>query len=496
MAVIAHAKFWHETNTFATRKATWDDFLRPEGFLGLKQGAEIPDVFPPMNLPTGGFITESLALGHTLRPILCCAAQPSAHVTAEAFERIAALLVSGLEAARPFAGVFIELHGAMVTEHLDDGEGELLRRIRAAVGPAVPIVASLDLHSNTTAAMLTHSDGLIAYRTYPHVDMADTGARAARYLDALLCGADRPAKTRRALPFLIPGTAQCTLVEPMKGVYQLLASLENRPGVRHVSFTPGFPFADIYDCGPVVLAYADTQELADATAETLYQYIADREAQFVVSMMTPAEAVAKAIQAHAAKPIVLADVQDNCGGGATSDTTGILSELVRQGAQDAVVALLADPEAAKAAHTVGVGGTVEMGLGGKLFLGGGPPVHATWTVLGLSDGVFAYTGPFLKGCQARLGLTAYLQTGGVAVIVSTNRMQAADQAIFRHIGCDPAAQKILALKSTVHFRADFTDLASQIWLVEAPGALVDRPENLPYRRLRPGVRLYPMGREH
>ena len=292
---------------------------------------------------------------------------PSAHVTVEAFENFSTLLLAGIEAARPFDAVYLDLHGAMVTEHLEDGEGELLKRVRAAIGPRIPLVASLDLHSNT-AEMLEHADGLLAYRTYPHLDMAD------------IKPAQRGTWTRCcAVAHVRQGAAAFTLLDAAdrtvhhgaadKGVYEALQHLETRAGVRHVSFTPGFPPADIHHCGPVVVAYGDTQADADAAADALYHYIAEREEQFVVPLLTPAEAVATAMQANAGKPIVLADVQDNCGAGATSDTTGILAELVRQGAKDAVVGVLVDAEAARAAHAVGVGGTLHLAIGGKLLLG-------------------------------------------------------------------------------------------------------------------------------
>ncbi len=496
MSIIAHAGFMHETNTFAPLKATWDDFVRAEGFPGLTQGTDILDRFPSMNIATGGFINEARELGHDLKPIAWCAAVPSSYVTEDAFEKFSALLLSGLETSRPFDAVYLDLHGAMVTEHLEDGEGELIKRVRTAIGADLPLVVSLDLHSNTTADMIAYSDDLIAYRTYPHLDMAETGARAARYLNDLLQQGKRPAKARRPLPFLMPLTGQCTMVEPTQGVYDTVRTLETQPGTRHVSFTPGFPPADIRDCGPVIMAYGDTQDAADAAADALYHYITEREEQFAVPLLTPAEAVTTAMQTQVSKPMVLADVQDNSGAGATSDTTGVLAELVRQGAQDAVVGVLVDPEAAQAAHDVGVGGTFTMAIGGKLFTDGDPPFQAEWTVAGLSDGRFACTGPFYQGVNANLGLMAYLKTGGVGVIISTHRMQAADQAMFRHIGCEPTTQKILVLKSSVHFRGDFTDIAADILVVEAPGAFIDRPETLPYRNLRSGVRLCPQGPVH
>ena len=492
MARIAIAGFLHETNTFAPIKASWDDFVRAEGFPGLTLGADILEVFPPINIGTGGFIREAQELGHELAPIAWSAAVPSSYVTEDAFERMSKIVLEGLAAAQPFDAVYLDLHGAMVTEHLEDGEGELIRRVRRAIGPDMPLVVSLDLHSNTTELMVRDSDGLVAYRTYPHVDMADTGARAARYLDRLLRGGGRPAKARRALPFLMPLTGQCTLLEPTKGVYERLEELE-RGGALLVSFTPGFPPADIHDCGPVVVAYGETQDEADRAAGALAGHILEREAQFAVPFLSAQAAAAKAIGSNAHKPYVLADAQDNSGAGATSDTTHLLRALIAAKADRAVVGALVDPEAAAAAHAAGQGAEIEIGVGGKLFAEGGPPLKLRWKVSGLSNGRFLCTGPFYGGNRANLGACALLTHGGVSVLVSTGRMQAADKEIFRHIGVEPSEQKILGLKSAVHFRADFTDIAEEILVVEAPGAFVDRPDRLSYKRLRPGVRLGPNG---
>ena len=496
MARIAIAGFLHETNTFAPIPATWDDFVRAEGFPGLTRGADMLAVFPPINIGTGGFIGEATALGHELVPLAWSAAVPSSYVTEDAFEAMARLVLADLEAALPVDAVYLDLHGAMVAEHLEDGEGEFIRRVRRTVGPDVPLVVSLDLHANTTERMLDECDGLIAYRTYPHIDMADTGRRAARYLQGILAGGGGPAKARRPLPFLMPLTGMCTMVEPMQGVYAKLAEIEARPGIRMVSFTPGFPPADIYDCGPVVVAYADDQGEANRAADELHQYVMEREAAFVAEMLPPDAAVARALASNAHRPFVLADAQDNSGAGATSDTTGLLAALVRQNADRAVIGILTDPEAAAAAHAAGEGAEIDIALGGKLFTDGDPPFRGRFRVERLSDGRFLCTGPFYGGNRANLGLTALLAIGGVRVLVSTGRMQAADKAMFRHVGVEPAEQRILGLKSAVHFRADFTDIAEEILIVEAPGAFVDRPAKLPYRNLRPGVRLGPNGPVH
>lgn len=496
MARIAHAGFMHETNTFAPIKAAWEDFLRSESFPGLSQGMAVIDTLAGFNIGTAGFVSEARELGHELKPIAWASAVPSAHVTEDAFERMSEIVLAGLEELRPYDAVYLDLHGAMVTEHLEDGEGELIRRVREVVGPEVPLVVSLDLHSNTTEAMLAHSDGLIAYRTYPHVDMAATGKRAARYLDRLIGTGRPPSKARRALPFLMPLTGQCTMDEPMAGVYRRLEELERESGVWHVSFTPGFPPADIRDCGPVVVAYADEQAGADAVAQALHDYILEREADFQVPFLSPAEAVGKAMRSNAHKPFVLADVQDNCGAGATSDTTGLLKAMVELQPDRCVLGLLVDPEAAAAAHEAGEGAEIEIAVGGKRFTEGDPPFRARFTVARLGDGRITCTGPMFGGARMTLGPMALLTVGKVGVIVSTHRMQAADQELFRHLGVEPADQRIVGLKSTVHFRADFVPIAEEVLVVEAPGAFVDRPEKLPYKNLRPGVRLGPGGRAH
>ena len=496
MSRIVIAGFLHETNTFAPQKAEWDDFVRAESFPGLTLGEDVLEVMPGKNISIAGFIAEAQSRGHELAPIAWCCAVPSAHVTEHAYETYMTMLLQGLEDAAPYDAVYLDLHGAMVCEHTEDGEGELLRRVRAHLGPDIPLVVSLDLHSNTTRTMFDNCDGLIAYRTYPHVDMADTGSRAARYLDALLADPGQlPAKAHRAVPFLMPLTGQCTMAEPARGTYAKLAALEDEAGVRSISFTPGFPPADIWDCGPVVVAYGDDQAAADRAADALYDAILSNEAAFQVPRLTPGDAVSQAIVSNSHKPYVLADVQDNCGAGATSDTTGLLRALVEQGADRAVVGALVDPDVAAQAHAAGQGAEIDVALGGKIYTDGDPPFEGRFKVAALGNGSFTCTGPFYKGATPNLGPMALLRIGGVSVVVSSHRMQAADKEIFRHLGVEPDQQKILGLKSSVHFRADFTDIAEQILVVEAPGASIDRPESLPYENLRPGVRLCPEGPE-
>jgi microcystin degradation protein MlrC len=446
-----------------------------------------------INLPLAGFVQIAEGLGHTLRPLLWCSATPSAQVEQAAYETIVGELLERLERARKnLDGVYLDLHGAMVTEHLEDGEGELLRRVRSVVGDDMPVVVSLDFHANVSPTMVELSDALTVYRTYPHVDMADTGRRAGALLNHLLTGRTLHAAYRR-LPFLIPLTWQCTLTDPMKTLMETVRSRVGGPA-RNLEFVPGFPLADIHDCGPTLLAYADNQDAAEGAADALLALMVAREDAFRERLYTPEEAIAVAAESDPQQgPVVFADTQDNPGAGGHSDTTGILKCLIEHRVPDAVVGVVYDPEVAAAAHRAGIGASIDVALGGKSGFPGDTPLRATFLVNALGNGRFRGTGPFYAGCDMQLGPMALLSIDGVRIVVSSRKQQAADQAEFRHLGIEPADHRILVLKSSVHFRADFEPIAAQVLVVESPGPNVADPARLPFRRLRAGVRLRPMG---
>src|ERR1700754_475433 len=227
MTRIAVGGFLHETNTFAPTKATYADFVHGGGWPAMAQGADVLKTMRKINVGLAGFVEAAEANGWELIPTISCGASPSAHVTPDAFERIVKVLVDGIANAGQLDAVYLDLHGAMVTEHLDDGEGEILARVRKVIGPDVPLVASLDLHANVTPQMVEHSDALIAYRTYPHVDMANTGRAAAKHLALLLSSKQKFAKAFRQLPFLIPISWQCTNDEPTRSIYRKLEALQD-----------------------------------------------------------------------------------------------------------------------------------------------------------------------------------------------------------------------------------------------------------------------------
>jgi microcystin degradation protein MlrC len=494
MTRIAVGGFLHETNTFAPTKATYDAFVHGGGWPRMELGDDILRVVRNVNVGLAGFIDAALSEGWELVPTIFAAATPSAHVTKDAYERIAKVLVDGIASSGAIDAVYLDLHGAMVAEHLDDGEGEILARVRRVVGKELPLVVSLDLHANVTPEMVEHADALIAYRTYPHVDMADTGRACARHLALLLKTKRRFAKAFRQLPFLIPISWQCTNDQPTKGIYEKLAALQGDT-VPTLSFAPGFPAADFADCGASVFAYGKTQADADAAADKIAKIVEGHEDDFDGKIYSPDEGVQLAMKLSkgAKKPIIIADTQDNPGAGGDSDTTGMLRALVRNKAERAATGVIYDPESARAAHEAGEGATVTLSLGGKSGIPGDAPYKETFVVEKLSDGNFIAPGPYFGGRQMEMGPSACLRINGVRVVVASHKSQLADQALYRYVGIEPTEQAILVNKSSVHFRADFEPIAEKLLICAAPGAMPADPARLPWTRLRPGVRIKPNG---
>ncbi|MDJ0387305.1 M81 family metallopeptidase [Roseomonas sp. E05] len=491
---IALGGFLHESHSFAPRPTTWAEFQHPGGFPPFQRGEGLLDALRPTSVPSAGAIAEAERRGFELVPLAWCFANPAGPVTEEAFERISACIVADLADALdagPLDGVYLDLHGAMVAEGYPDAEGELLRRVRAVVGPEMPVTASLDPHCNLTALMVRMADALVPFRTYPHVDMKQAGARAMELLAERIARKAPWARAFRQLDYWMPLTAQCTMVEPMAGVMATRADLAEREGMAELAFCFGFPYADFPDCGVALAAFAADPAAAETAADALVQYLQQREADFAGGVLPASEGVAEAIRLakSAQKPIVLADTQDNPGGGGHGDTTGLLAELVRQQAP-ATLGMINDAESAAACHAAGEGAELALRLGGK---SDGAPLEVTAKVLRLSDGRFTCTGPMSAGNPADLGPSALIGIGPVKVIVVSRKMQAHDQALFRQIGVEPAAEKILALKSSVHFRADFQPIAEKVLVVAAPGPVLADPSSLPFQHLRPGLRTSPRG---
>ena len=490
---IAIGGFLHESHSFAPRPTTYADFVHPAGFPPLTEGAAMLDAVRGTSVPAAGALAVAEAAGVTLVPLAWSFANPAGPVQDEAFERIAALICASLSQAldeAPLDGVYLDLHGAAVVESFPDAEGELLRRVRAIVGD-LPLTISLDPHANLTRA---DGDAGGCGGAVPHLSACRYEGRPARRR----CGCCWSASSRgepwarafRQLEFWLPLGSQCTLLAPMKEVMAERASLAERLDAAELAFCFGFPYADFADCGPAIAAYADTQAKADAAADAFAAHVAARESAFVQDTLPAAEAVAEAkrLAAGASKPIVIADTQDNPGGGGHGDTTGLLAELVRQQAKGAVLCLINDAESVAACAAAGEGAHVGAVARRQV---GWDAVRLHGAVLKLTDGKFTLTGPMGAGNPGNLGPCALIDIDGVRVMVVSHKMQALDQAILRHVGVEPSECPILALKSSVHFRADFAPIAEKVIVAIAPGPVVADPAILNFRYVRPEVRRRP-----
>jgi microcystin degradation protein MlrC len=495
MARIAIGGFHHETNCFVASRTDFAYFAEHRDRPPLVYGADVVKWLTGTTFALAGFL-EDMQARHDLVPLLWTSGGAGGMVTRDAFERIAGSLVGRLSEALPVDAVYLDLHGAMVTEDYEDAEGELLRRVRAAVGTGVPVAISLDYHANVTPQMVETTDALIAYRTYPHVDRVETGKFAAKALERLLARGRPAGRALRKAPFLIPLNGQCTLVDPSKRVVAL--SRVDEGDVLNLSYLAGFPPSDLHWCGPAVISHAWTQAAADRAADEMLREIEAHEANFAEKMVSPEEGVARAIavSGKAARPVVIADTQDNPGCGGTADATGLLKALVAANAQGAVLGFLCDEQAARAAHAAGEGSQVTLALGGRSGPDGVTPFEGSFKVARLGSGKFRSDGAVSGGRDIDVGPMALLSIGGVGIAVTSKRLQAYDQAPFRHLGVEPSKQKILALKSTCHYRAEFEPIAEEVIVVLAPGWYLADPTRYPFRKLRAGVRLKPLGPVH
>jgi microcystin degradation protein MlrC len=480
---IAVAGFSHETNTFASRSTDLSEF-EANGYFRGDQLLTLAGT----NTVVGGAI-DAIAADAALEliPLTATSAIPGGLVTNRAVEQIEGEIVAGLLKYRPDA-VVLDLHGAMVTELHDDGEAATLLRVRDALPAGVPVVATLDLHTNISHEMVERSDALLPYDTYPHIDCAERGGEAVRLAGRIARGELRPTSTLTKLSMIPPGPKQYSHVEPTSSIMARALEMESLPGVINVGVAFAFPYADCPFPGMGVVATTDNDpELATRLSRELADFIWERREQFRPDVLTVEEAVHAAMEAPEG-PIVLADLGDNPGGGTPCDGTALLWGLIDLGAPDAAMAVLVDHEALDAAFAAGIGARIELALGGKTDDLHGYPVPVAATVRNLTDGRFVYDGPMNQGVEDTLGRTAVLACEGrygntVDVVVAERRVQALDTAIFRSQGIEPSRRKIVAVKSAVHFRGAFTPIAKRIIEVDTPGLTSVNFSRFPYRRL-------------
>ena len=474
----------HETNTFSPIRTDLPLFER-RAFL---RGKDVVEQSRGISTALGGIVDAAEERGWRMTPTLFASATPSGIVTKEAYETIVGELVQGIKDALPVDGVLLPLHGAMVAEEYDDGEGEILRRVREAVGPDVPVVTVLDFHATLTPAIAEYADVVIGYETYPHIDPYQRGVEAVELMERLIKGEIKPVRALRQAPMLTPLPPQFTWgPTPMNDLMQLSLQLEKESGVLCIMLAGGFAYSDIPDSGVAVLVTADGDQLvADRVADQLAQACWDARERFLIGV-TPVDEAIERLRASTQGPVVLADVADNPGAGASCDGTVILDALLSSGIDGVAFGIIADPESVKRAAEIGAGKRGTFQLGGKVDGLHGPTLEIEATVRSAGDVSFTNTGPMGRGGLTRLGNTAVLEAGPngeIEIVVTENRVQVLDPELFRAVGIPPEQRRALVVKSSVHFRAGFEPIATEIIEVDAPGLSSPNLFRFPFERVR------------
>lgn len=474
----------HETSTFAAGQTVVRDF---ETGIGCARGRELFDKYRGANFCCGGFIDGADKHGFELVPLLWAFAFPSAIIERASYETLRGEFLERLRRELPHGvdGVLLDLHGAMVVDGIDDGDGDLIRAVRQIVGPHIPIIVTTDLHANHAPLRIAAADAIIGYDTYPHVDMAERGREAADLIVRTIRGECRPVSAIRQIPLFWSAACQVTAHPPIDEAFRLVHEIERRPGILAVTLSTGFPWADIPNMGPSVLVAADGDRmLAQSTADELGEWLWTRREQWFKPPLTVQEGLALG-KTDGRLPIILADMADNTGGGAAGDSTEVLRTFLDLDLPDALVLYIVDPDVASAAHQAGVGARIQVDLGGKSDPIQGPPVPLDAEVVAVSDGRFQYDGPMYAGVTGNLGCSAWLRHRGVNVVVVSVRMQPLDQAFARTLGIDCARMKYISVKSAVHFRSGFERLGGPIFNIDARAVHTHNFATLPYRRRRP-----------
>ena len=480
---IATGSIVHESSSFTPLPTTYESFAESSRG-GILRGAEIIEYCRGNNYTDcAGYIDGAEKYGFELVPLLWTATEPAFSIEASAYARLKEEFLERLQTAMPVDGGLFDLHGSMVIQGIEDGEGDLLNSIREIFGPERPIFVTLDMHCNISPLMAEMADVLIPCDQFPHNDMRERGREAAHLIVGTLNGEIRPTMAWKQLPMLwVAG--QFTGMEPFDSITAHVHSIEAKPGILTASVATGYGWADVYDAGSSVIVITDNDpELAQREAEALGDWIwAQREA-FGPHMLSFEEAVRRARQADR-WPAIITDPQDNPGAGTPGDSTGILRSFLEAGLENAAIFNMWDPQVAAIATEAGQGAEITVELGGKSAPQQGPPVHLTATVEKLWNARYTITGPLHTGASNDFGQTALLRCGSLLIPVTTDRHQVWDLDFPRGLGIEPARLKWIGIKSIHHYHGAFGPIAGNILRVEFPSCQPHDLRKLPYKLIR------------
>jgi microcystin degradation protein MlrC len=464
---ILIARLNHETNTFSPVPTPLASFAPTYGEAAYQSSVG-------MRTAMAAFIDLANTLGATVVTPVSATANPSGPVQAAAYDALTQCIVA---AAPGCDAILLDLHGAMVAENSLDGEGDLLAHVRAAA-PGVPIGVALDLHGNITQKIMDHADVVVGFKTYPHVDMYETGLHAGRLLLAMLQGEQRYTVRWRQLPLMSHTLCSTTLFGATQRAVQAAQAAE-QDGLPAVSIFAGFSLADIpAPCVSVVATAIDSPQgvaYAQATVDRIAEQIWAERSQFVYRSEPLVESMQRALAMAegASKPVLLVDHSDNCMSGGTCDTMDVLQAALAQGLRDIAVGPLCDPQAVAQMVDAGVGAQVSIALGNKVALTQlgivKHPMPVTGTVRAISDGVYTVSGPIYTGQRCCMGRSVLLDIGSAQIVVTELPHEPWDIGVFQCVGADPSQHRFLLLKSRMYCRPVFVPLSQGLVECDSPG---------------------------
>ena len=487
------AQFKHETNTFSPVPTPFGRFY--PALPAEADQASLLAAYRGTGLALGGFIDVAERAGVQVVIATAAEAQPSRPTDDATYERISQTILTQL-AQGGFDAVLLDLHGAMVTESLEDAEGTLLRRLRE-IDPDIPVGVTLDMHANVYDDMVRHATVITGYHTYPHVDIHAAGVRAAELILRTLRGEIRPVMQWGQAPMLPHVMRQGTHAEPNRSLQARCQALEAGGEVLAASVFVGFPHADISQAGLSAVVCTDARpETARQHCDALLAQAWETREGFVFQPTPLAEAIAraKACALNLGGPVVLLDHCDNSASGGSMDTTEVLAEVLRQGLDEAVFYAIWDPQAVQQALAAGIGSEVALSLGGKTAMPAlrrdSHPLSVTGRVKLAFDGRFRNRGPMYQGVQTRLGPTVVLAVGGLEIVLISEHQEPFDLNCLSSVGVDPLQKRFVILKSRVHWRAGFGDLAREVIECDGLGVTTSDYGALSFKRVRRPI--YPL----
>ena len=477
MPRVLLANLAQETCSFVQSKHTLDDFRR----YYLYTGQEVIECLRGGGMEVSAIIKVAAEEGIELLPTLATYGGTGGPVETKAYAYLRdEILTDARRYAAEADGAILALHGAMLTEDLDDPEGDLLSALRQILGPGKPIVCSLDCHAHLTDRMVQQATAFVAYQTHPHVDIYDTGIRAMRLFGRILRKEVRPVMTHRKLRMIAPPEQHNTSHPPMGTIMQRVKAVEKEPGMLAAAIFPVQPQLDVPDLGWSVLTVADgdatlAQAKADEIGELAWQHRRD-----FLRERTPVPEALRTARQTTGGPVVLADASDGTAGGAEGDSTVLLQALLDFPVPGPCLLLITDPEAVRQCVAAGIGAEVTFEVGGRLTPAFFRPVRVTGRIRTLSDGRFHMK---LPPIPANRGRTAVLQVRDIFLVLSEKPVYTWDEECYRSVGLFPRGAKLVQVKSPGGFRPVYEPFAKVIIDLDAPGPTDSNLARLPYRRV-------------